>query len=98
MTEYPDDFTNVPETIGELRITKNPNATSWSPRDVLINTLRDIDSGILKPDTLVVCMSYPKNETHERDVGFYTSFIDRFVAIGMLERIKSKFISHGDSV
>lgn len=51
-----DDFTKYPVTIGELK--KDSSAHSWTPRDCLVSVLRSIDSGELKPEVLVVAMTF----------------------------------------
>jgi len=52
--EY-NDFSEHPVTIGELR-SEQPNSggSDWSPRDVLISVLRDLDSGLIEPKALLV--------------------------------------------
>jgi hypothetical protein len=50
-------FADEPRTLGEARAEKTANALDWSPRDLLIHTLRAIDRGELKPENLVLCMS-----------------------------------------
>jgi len=50
MTDYKDH----PPTIGELRSDKTQSCSDWTPRDVLIQVLREIDSG-KNIDALVVC-------------------------------------------
>lgn len=59
MTDIPDNFADHPLSIAEIRADKSQNATDWTPRDVLIELLRDIDSGAIAPDALIVAMSIP---------------------------------------
>jgi len=40
-----EDFSNHPYTIGELRANKTQSASQWTVRDMLIDALREIDSG-----------------------------------------------------
>jgi hypothetical protein len=51
----PDNFADAPLSVGEIRATKERDGSKWSPRDVLIETLRLIDSGELDLDVCVVC-------------------------------------------
>lgn len=53
-----EDFSNHPKSIGEIRAEKNWNLTDWTTRDALITTLRDIDSGKIKPDNLFIFMTW----------------------------------------
>lgn len=50
-----DNFANHPRSLAEVRSEKTQNAADWSPRDALIDLLRDIDSGARSPDGLVIC-------------------------------------------
>lgn len=48
------DFSNYPRSVTEIRAEETKKSSAWSPRDVLIDTLRLIDSGEIRPDALVV--------------------------------------------
>lgn len=54
-----EDFSSHPPTMGELRAEKTGVARSWSPRDVLISLLRDIDSGAIEVQSLVIVGETP---------------------------------------
>lgn len=41
--------------VSEIRSDQSGNGADWSPRDALINLLRDIDAGKSKPTSLVIC-------------------------------------------
>lgn len=81
-----DSFGNYPQSVNELRCLRSGNAADWSPRDVLIQVLRDIDAGVMHPDALIVSF----REKVER--GFCTSFSascpDSTVMIALLEQTK----------
>lgn len=49
-----DNFSNHPPSLNEIRADKTQDATNWTPRDALISALRDIDSGKIDPDSLVI--------------------------------------------
>lgn len=38
-----ENFSDYPETIGEIRSAREDRASNWTPRDMLINTLREVD-------------------------------------------------------
>lgn len=40
-----DDYSDAPTSITELRAAKEHDASQWTPRDMLISLLREIDSG-----------------------------------------------------
>lgn len=48
------DFSDHPESVAERRAAIARDCKLWTPRDALISVLRDIDSGAIDPDTLVV--------------------------------------------
>lgn len=50
----PGAFADMPESITEARSRLEKNMRVWTPRDVLINLLRDIDSGALNLDAIIV--------------------------------------------
>ena len=49
-----DDFSNAPLTIGEIRARKTESMRHVSPRDILIECLREIDNGSLVMTDLVI--------------------------------------------
>lgn len=54
-----ESFAAMPPSVTELRANRSEDGGDWTPRDVLIATLREIDSGRLKPDALIICMREP---------------------------------------
>lgn len=81
-----DSFVNYPPSVNELRSARSGDAADWSPREALIQMLRDIDAGVIKPDALIVSF----RERLER--GFRTSFSaacpDSGVMLALLEQTK----------
>lgn len=49
-----ENFAEHPNTIGELRSDRSGLGADWSVRDMLVNLLRDIDSGKIKPEAAVL--------------------------------------------
>lgn len=49
-----NDWSNIPQTISELRAEKTRKASTWSARDVCLVVLREIDAGRIKPELLVL--------------------------------------------
>lgn len=60
-----DDYSNMPVSLGEHRAHKEHRAELWTPRDALVNTLRRIDLGEIKPINLVIML---ETDTDYHDV------------------------------
>jgi hypothetical protein len=81
-----DSFTNYPQSLGAARSRRSGNAADWTPRDALIQMLRDIDAEVIAPDALVVCFreSVPQGfRTH-----FSAACPDSGVLLALLEQTK----------
>lgn len=61
-----EDFSNMPISINEIKATTNRNGCMWTPRDALIDMLRNIDSGKLNPTRLIIVYSMPLDAEHNR--------------------------------
>lgn len=83
MTGYSDH----PESITEIRAKKAANGTLWTPRDALIDVLRDIDNG-LKVDALVVCFRSRVDLQDPGTVSFTQACPDVSTAVGIVELAK----------
>jgi len=90
--DYPKDFTNYPKSLTERKSDKEHNAAVWTPRDVLIDTLRALDSGEIEADALVV--------VHNKDNGGGTTLTkwaasspNVITTLGMLEYAKQRIFS-----
>lgn len=57
----------------------------WSPRDVLVAMLAEIDSGRVDPDALVVCF---RHGNHGAGTGFFASAADVVTMLGVVESVK----------
>lgn len=59
-----DDFRDAPITISEARAKRSGNAQDWTPRDALVHVLRQIDSGeIVLDDVIVIAVrAYPDGD------------------------------------
>lgn len=75
-------YAGHPLTIGEIRAGQNDDPAAWSPRDMLIYLLREIDSGKLHPEDMVVAF-----RNRDPDHGLSSQVIqasrDIHVAIGL---------------
>lgn len=80
-----DSFANHPPSIGELRSDKTECAADWTPRDALINTLRQIDSGELELEAIVIAMlRAPEPDSKQGKLSYTLSSPDHFIATGLL--------------
>jgi hypothetical protein len=79
----PDNFADHPKSITEIRSDKSRRASDWTPRDVLVSLLRDIDSGERKVTSVVVaimneeegavsCSYLCSTRTHTETLGIMT--------------------------
>lgn len=80
----PDDFKDHPETVGELRSGKSEDSADWSPRDVLIAALREIDSGKVEPTALVLVMKLKPVDQKKSRARYMVSSPDLHVTLGLL--------------
>ncbi len=78
-------FADHPETIGERRADRAENAALWSPRDVLVSVLREIDRGEIAPDALVV-VHRQKMAPGDTRTRHSVSSPDMHVTLGLLAR------------
>ena len=88
-----DDFSTYPRSIAEVRSDKTGNASQWTPRDALIDTLRQIDSGELNPDALTIVY----RETTGPGVtntGWRCAGPDLTVTLGMLTYAQIRMSTH----
>lgn len=77
-----DNFAEYPESIGEITAKR---ASEWTPREVLIHTLRKLDRGEINPDTLTVCFRNRTGPTEaETDINFASAGPDLQTTIGLL--------------
>lgn len=87
-----DDFSDAPTTIGELRAERSKKCEDWSPRDVLITLLRDIDSGTADVEMMVVV--YRVHDGSNASTKYMASTPSGVEALGMLARAEF-MINHG---
>ena len=58
-------YTEHPKSITELRAEKSGRAMDWTVRDMLIEALRDIDSGKMNPYMAVLVINEGTRENHD---------------------------------
>lgn len=83
-----DNYADAPKSIGELRADKEGDMSKWTPRDVLVSLLRDIDSGVVDPFELVVCFRYKRDGNGFSD--HLKSGTSAVALVGLLDMVKTK--------
>lgn len=87
-----NDFKDHPKSITEIKALKSHSGADWTPRDALIAALRDMDSGDLKPKTLIICCDNGEPIDDKITTRYYNSSPTRVETIGILEIIKFNFM------
>lgn len=75
-----ETFDDAPVSVSEIRASRSLSAADWSPRDCIVNMLRQIDSGELELDAVCIVYSNTDNES-----GFQVSSPNLITTIGMLQ-------------
>lgn len=80
-----DDFANAPQSIAEIRSDKSGNSSDWSPRDALIATLREIDSGIIDVAQVIVVLAVKASDTTQKTRSFCAGKFTTYECMGLLD-------------
>lgn len=78
-----NDYSGYPKSIKELTATCG---SEWTPRDVLISILRDIDEGKIELTGLVCTYIYKTEDDDVEYIGYRHSNQNRTTAVGLLAR------------
>ena len=73
-----DTFEEAPTSIAEARAAKTRDGAQWTPRDLLVKLLRDIDSGECVIDQMIVSYSSAGQS------GYWNATPDLTTALGLL--------------
>lgn len=92
VSQEPESFANAPQAIDEIRANKSHSAADISPRSTLIGLLRQIDSGEIEPETLVVVWA-SKIVDSRRTSGWSASGHDLLAQVGLLQRSMLRMIA-----
>lgn len=83
-----DDFSNYPRSVAEVRSDKTMRADQWSVRDALIAALRDLDSGKISPDAVIV--AWGKVGDGDITINWYLASPNPFMSLGLMDRVKHR--------
>jgi hypothetical protein len=78
------DFKDQPLSIAEIKADRTGDGAQWTPRDVLVKMLREIDSGVARPDVLVVAWG-ELDANGKRQGHFFQSTVDGFISLGLMQ-------------
>lgn len=74
-------FADHPRSVAEIRSERSTDARDWTPRDVLISVLRDIDAGKIAPSAIVVCV----DEAEKNKSSWWAASPSMIVSLGLLD-------------
>lgn len=87
--EPSEDFADYPTSVSEAKGCQSFNATDWVPRDALINMLRDIDDGTIKPIAAIAIIC-DEDENGVIGTRFSNAGPNLITTLGMLSQITYK--------
>jgi hypothetical protein len=81
------DYKAHPESIAERRAISTGDPTLWTPRDVLINMLREVDGGNFPGlDLLVISYHYtpPGSDDDDGRIAYKQAGSSKYASVGLL--------------
>lgn len=84
----PTDYSQYPVSLAERR---EGDSSKWSPRDALIKALRDLDSGAIQCDSLVI-IAKTKGTDGAPFPKYYAAMPDVIAALGLIELFKLQLV------
>lgn len=81
-----ENYAKAPQSITEIRSDKTGKSEDWTPRDALIATLREIDSGEFNPDKIIIVWNEPINDDKGKSGSRLAGKGTTFEHIGLLYR------------
>lgn len=86
-----NDYSDYPVSITEMKSDITGDAKDWTPRDVLISLLREIDSGQLDISAVVVAF---RAVSDGNPVQYRVASPDPILTLGLLERVKNRLMNN----
>lgn len=83
-----DNFSDAPVSINEAMAARDRDATKWTPRDLLVRMLREIDNGVLNPSRMVVLYTEEQGEDRFAFGGAYSGTSSPMETFGLIEVAK----------
>jgi hypothetical protein len=80
-----DDFSTAPVSVAESRADRDADAGKWTPRDVLVQLLREIDRGETKVDVVFLALG-ERLDGNDTRTGFRCAGPDHWIIAGVANR------------
>jgi hypothetical protein len=90
-----ENYAKHPRSIAEIKSDRTQRCDDWSPRDALINTLRDIDTGNSKPRALIIAW-YEDGPDKTISTYYSVSAAHLVEALGVLHRAAHRLNAKAD--
>lgn len=89
MSGLPDNFSDYPESLATARAHSESDARLWTPRDALLEVLKDIDSGVANPTQIIIVYEQDPPEGKQQDTTYVAAGVRNCKdALGLLEYAK----------
>lgn len=82
-----ESFADAPQSLAEARAEKARNAALWAPREALVAMLRDIDTGKLTVDMVVIAHGTKQEDGSYRPGFFSAGGENKLTALGLLSAV-----------
>lgn len=89
------DYSDYPRSVSEIRSDRTCKSSDWTPRDLLISLLRDIDSGERDVESIFIAASVRDADPSNYEPFFAVAAASPFVALGVVEAAKQAYIRAG---
>jgi hypothetical protein len=87
-----EDFSTAPVSLAEVKADRDLDASKWTPRDALVQLLREIDSGETKVDVVFIALGEYADDGGV-STGFRAAGSDHWTIAGLAQRAMWKLNS-----
>lgn len=91
MSDAEVDYATAPKSLGELRAFKEGDYSKWTPRELLVFALREVDSGNSQIDGAILV--YFCKQGRGTMTGMRRANVDLLEALGLLEAVKHDLLT-----
>jgi len=89
------DYSDHPRSVSEIRSDRSNKGSDWTPRDLLIALLRDIDSGERDVESIFIAASVRGADPGNCKPFFAVAAASPIEALGVVEVAKQAYIRAG---
>lgn len=79
-------YAEAPISVSEARANRSQSAADWTPRDALVELLRQIDRKEIEVEQLVMAYRYTEPNNDGRKTTFSAAAPDLLQAVGLMQR------------